>query len=368
MAKLQEGMILARGSIGAYTFRKTDGGIVVSEKTANRRDRRTRANMQQRTQWANIQAMYRVMREYVLDCFEECDTLRKANNAFMHFNVGRCPVYLPKRLSGTTACVVAPYQVSNGMLKPIFHTISPEGLMNSDIRVGRYISPRTTVADFTRAVMRLNDEYYVGDTITLYVVSQSVGANGQDPEAHCVHFAIRLDSADRRHLSDIEGWDDWITVREGCLGLTPELVGMGATFVHTRRSQGGELRASAQTLVCNNELFATFSSEEAFKTAVDSYGGFTREKHTLTPSFASDKASHYVVIQSEDESLGHVLPHSGRYMNGNSLQLSATPIGGAQFVCWTDLDDNIVSEEPSCLVTVTSGAVYIAHFELRIEN
>lgn len=362
MAKLDDELFKARGSVGSVTFRKTQNGTVMSEKCSSRRDRRTRANMQQRTQWGNIQAMYRLMREHLAHTFEDCGSLRKANNMYMHLNVGRCPVYLPKSMTGTSACVVAPHQISYGLLKPVLHSLTANKMLSTNIHVGRNITGQTSVADFSHLVITLNEDFRNGDSITLYVLRQHPAANGLFPEASCSAYEIRLDTSDNSTISRLPGWNEWWKFRDGCLVLKPALSSMAVAFVHTRVDARGNVKASSQTLVCENPLLAQYSSEEAFLAAAQSYGGFTSERRFLAPNDPSGKKSYPVLIQSSDEALGSVLPHSGRFLAGDMLQLSATPAEGAAFECWTDLDDNIVSEEPVCQVSVSSGAAYIAHF------
>lgn len=362
MAKLDDELFQARGSFGSCTIRRTQDGTVLSEKITKRHDRRTYANMRQRTQWGNIQAMYRLLRDYLPETFEDCGSLRKANNMYMHFNVGRYPVYLPKNLSGTSACVVAPHQISNGVLKPVLHTVSSNGMLATNIRVGRNIVGQTPISEFSKLIISLNDDYHNGDKITLYVVQQLPEEGRMFPEASCTAYEILLDTAESRPISTLPGWNKLWKFRDGCLVLKPVLASMGVAFVHTRVNSRGEVKASTQVLVCENPLLAKYSSEEALEAASQSYGGFTSERRFLAPEDAAGKKTYPVMVQSSDETLGTVEPRSGRFFSGNTLLLSAKAAEGASFDCWTDLEDNIVSNEPVCSITVHCGAGYIAHF------
>ena len=110
------------GSVGDFTFKQLNGQTVVSEKVTNMRNPRSDGQMKTRTKFTNIVAMYSLIRPRLRKAFETKPAGVSDYNMFMKVNMQKEPVYLTKQQVAGGACVVAPYQITQGSLPSIVVT------------------------------------------------------------------------------------------------------------------------------------------------------------------------------------------------------------------------------------------------------
>ena len=151
------------GSAGNLTFKNLNGQTVVSEKVTHIRNPRTNAQMQTRTKWANIVAMYKGIRPLLNYGFESRPKNCSDYNMFVKVNMQRTPVYLTKQQVAGGACVAAPYQFTQGSLPAIVVTGSGNGAKTDIYLGGITLGSATTVAQFAQAVVENNADYRYGD-------------------------------------------------------------------------------------------------------------------------------------------------------------------------------------------------------------
>ena len=95
------------GSAGNITFRRLNGETVVSEKVTQIRNPRSNAQMQTRTKWGNIIAMYKGIRPLLNYGFEAKPKTLSDYNMFVKVNMQRTPIYLTKQAVAGGACIAA---------------------------------------------------------------------------------------------------------------------------------------------------------------------------------------------------------------------------------------------------------------------
>ena len=165
-----------KGSAGDLTFKTVSGRTIVSEKTTRVKNSRTTAQQKVRMKWANMVQMYKGIAPLLNNGFETKATGVSDYNMFVKVNSQRIPVYLTKSLVANGACIVAPYQITQGTLTSI--VIQGEGAKaTTNISLGKLtINASTTIAEFSNAVVQNNSEYEYGDQISFFSILQKVNA------------------------------------------------------------------------------------------------------------------------------------------------------------------------------------------------
>ena len=271
MGKLSGIISKLSGSAGNITFKRRMGETVVSEKVTHIRNPRSNAQMQTRTTWGNIIAMYRGIRP-LLNCgFENKPRNLSDYNMFVKVNMQRTPIYLTKQSIAGGACIATAYQITQGSLPSIVTSGSGQNI-TTDISLGSDgISASTTVAQFARMVVTNNEQYQYGDQISFFLVKQKVNAETEIP--YCVFSASKviLDSAD----TETKLWDivnkNGFSAQDGCLGHSGNDGDCSFCWVHSRKMDGKTL-VSTQSLVANNSKEAEYKGELAYNLAKSSFG------------------------------------------------------------------------------------------------
>ena len=271
MGKLTGIISKISGSAGNVTFKQRGGETIVSEKVTQIRNPRTDAQMQTRTKWGNIIAMYKGIRPLLNYGFESKPKNLSDYNMFVKVNMQRTPVYLTKAAISGGACVAAPYQISQGSLPAI--VLSGSGnATKTDIYLGTLtLSATTTVAQFAQAVVENNADYKYGDQISYFLVVQQVNADTGIPYCQFSACKVILDAAD----TETKLWD--IVFRNGFSASDASLAHSGNDgdcafcWVHTRKSDGKTL-VSSQSLVAVNSKLAEYQGDMAYNLAKSSFG------------------------------------------------------------------------------------------------
>lgn len=272
------------GSAGNLTFKQSGGQTIVSEKITQTTDAKSALQQKQRMKWANVIRMYQVLRPYMKLAFGGSQNRRTDYNKFVSANLALTPVYLIKSEVNAGACIVTPYQITHGKLKSI--TVSGKGSQAvTNISLGSLtIDTNTTVAQFSNAVVQSNKLFEYGDQITYFLVHQLLNEVTGVPMAEVDACCVVLDkSSDVKLLELVD--QRGFAVQEGCLAAKPstDFGDHGMVWIHSRKNPSdASTLVSAQYLIVENALLAQYQSQEAYDTAVNSYGG-TNTVY-LTPS------------------------------------------------------------------------------------
>ena len=258
------------GSVGDFTFKQLNGQTIVSEKVTNVHNPRTEAQMKTRTKFTNIVAMYSLIRPRLRKAFETKPAGVSDYNMFMKVNMQKEPVYLTKQQVAGGACVVAPYQITQGSLPAIVVTGSGQNAA-TDIRLGGLsINASTTIAELSQAIVQNNPNFKYGDQLSYFIVRQYVNAETLIPYATCDACALVLDAT-----NDDEAWDVLIqggfSSVDGKLGHSGNDGDCAYGWVHTRKVNG-KLLISSQSLVSANTKLADYQGDIAYTLARTSYG------------------------------------------------------------------------------------------------
>lgn len=276
-----------KGSAGDLTFKTVSGRTIVSEKTTTVKNSRTISQQKVRMKWANMIQMYKGIAPLLNNGFETKAAGVSDYNMFVKVNSQRTPVYLTKSLVASGACVVAPYQITQGSLPSII-TKGEGSKAVTDINLGNLtIGASTTVAEFSNAVVQNNKEYEYGDQLSFFDVSQKTNAATGVPYGYFKAEAVVLDKEKNSPLLAIVSKTGF-TSTGGYLAHGDDEGNGAFCWVHSR-NRNHKTIISSQTLIDNNKLLASYTSPDAYEEAVESYGGY---KDTfLTPSEGSTGSS-----------------------------------------------------------------------------
>ena len=259
------------GSAGNLTFKSLNGQTVISEKVTHIRNPRTNAQMQTRTKWGNIIAMYKGIRPLLNYGFEAKPKTLSDYNMFVKVNMQRTPIYLTKQAVAGGACIATAYQISQGSLPAIVVSGSGQNGV-TDIRLGGLtIGSNTTVADFSAAVVNNNPDYKYGDQISFFLVKQLVNANTEIPYCQFSAAKVILDAANEDKLADVTGSSHGFASADGVLAHVGNDGDCAYAWVHTRKSDGKTL-VSSQSLVSANTKEAEYKGDAAYNLSKSSYG------------------------------------------------------------------------------------------------
>ena len=271
MGKLTGIISKISGSAGNVTFKLRSGETIVSEKVTQVRNPRTNAQMQTRTKWGNIIAMYKGIRPLLNYGFEAKPKTLSDYNMFVKVNMQRTPIYLTKQAVAGGACVATAYQISQGSLPAIVLTGTGQNV-KTDIRLGgESITSSTTVAQFSAAVVQNNVDYRYGDQISFFLVKQMVNAETGIPYCQFSAAKVILDAANTETLADVTGNSHGFASADGMLAHVGNDGDCAYAWVHTRKSDGKTL-VSSQSLVSANSQEAEYKGDAAYNLSKSSYG------------------------------------------------------------------------------------------------
>jgi len=275
MGKLSGIISKISGSAGNVTFKVRNGETIVSEKVTQVRNPRTNAQMQTRTKWGNIIAMYKGIRPLLNYGFENKPKNLSDYNMFVKVNMQRPAVYLTKQQVAGGACVACAYQFTQGSLPAIVLSGTGNGT-KTDIYLGSLtISGTTTVAQFSQAVVENNADYKYGDQISFFRIQQKTNEETGIPYCQFSASKVVLDAAD----TETKLWD--IVNRVGfassdsCLGHNESTFVGAFGWVHSRKGDGKTLVSSQSLVAVNDTLLAEHQGELAYNLAKSSYGSGT---------------------------------------------------------------------------------------------
>lgn len=278
------------GKVGQIIYRQTKYGTVAYEaKAKSSVPQRTEGQMQIRTQWSNLAAVYKQFNSTLKKGFEGLNGQMSDYNAFIQANTNVVRVYVPKQVRLNGGSVLAPYQITRGSLPSIAISKNGDGVLVSDISVGSLaIGDSTTVAEFSAAVIAFNEGWQNGDQITFFYGQQSVDAVTGIPRARISGWKVVLDTTDAMPLNEVSGSIGFASVQGSgssgyVLGMSLAISDGAAVWVHSRDASGSELKVSTQYMYVDSSVLAQFQGDGAFGSAADSYGGINTSAVYLQP-------------------------------------------------------------------------------------
>ena len=278
---------MIRGSVGGYTYRQTKHGIIVSEKIAKGRRMPTLAQCRVRYKLTNLANFAAVLFAALRFGFEKGSGNEVAK--FVAANRGMQPVFIPKCLAASRACVVVPCQMTSGSLPPVHNTLDDGNRLVSDIAVGTLaIGASTTVGELSGAIVANNPDWRDGDRLTLVVATQRVGGIPQRPVpvVELAKYEVTLGSGAEPLSTVIPS--RLLASADGMLAMAAPLANQGAGFIHSRDVDGKTKVGTAFMAANNAETVSAYSSTEALIATANSYGGYREPSFLDTDPRSAD--------------------------------------------------------------------------------
>ena len=279
------------GKVGQLLYRQTRTGTVISELPVKPAiPRRSARQMDRRTQWGNLAAIYKQFDSMLRRGYENLPPQMSVFNAFIQANIDVVKVYITKTIKLNGGAILAPYQITRGSLSSISMAKNASNILVSSIRLGTLtIDANTTVGQFSQAVIDNNDSFDEGDQLTFFHGIQAIDTVTRTPRATIRGYKVVLSIAD-----DTKLWDVVIklgfSMTDGHLATSEEITNGAAVWVHSREAADGTLKVSTQFFYAENSALATYQSNTAIIASVNSYGGINSaavylqpELNTVTP-------------------------------------------------------------------------------------
>ena len=288
MAKISGVATQLSGKVGQLIYRQTKYGTVVYEARKTSVPQRTEAQMQVRTQWSNLAAVYKQFNQTLKNGFEGLNGKMTDYNAFIQANTNVVKVYVPKRVRLNGGSVLAPYQITRGTLPSIAMTKGAGGVLVSDVSVGSLvIGAETTVADLANAVIALNDGWQAGDQLTFFYGVQMTDAVTRIPRARIYGYKVMLNPGDSTPLLEVVGAVGFTSVASAgsgfVLGMDRAIEDGAAVWIHSREDGNGGLKVSTQFMYVDSSVLAGYQTSAAMAGAANSYGGINAQAVYLQP-------------------------------------------------------------------------------------
>lgn len=295
MAKVTGVATQLSGRVGQLVYRQTKSGTVVYEARKLQKPQRSQAQMQVRTQWTNLAAVYRQFNQTLKKGFEGLGGRMNDYTAFLQANVNAVKVYVPRHVRLNGGSVLAPYQITRGSLPSIAVKVGADGVLVSDLRLGQLqVGADTTVAMLSEALMACNDGYEAGDQLTFFYGQQTLDSVTGTPRARIAGYRVTLDPADDTPLWEVVSALGFSSVADASgaeylLGMCSPITEAAAVWIHSREDVSGALKVSTQFLYVDSSLLAGYQTESAMQAAADSYGGINSGAVYLNPHSGTDR-------------------------------------------------------------------------------
>ena len=277
------------GKVGQYIYRQTRTGTVVSEAPVKPVvPLRTARQMNIRTQWANLGAIFKAFNGMLRKGFENLPSHMSVYNAFIQANLGLVKVYITRLIRLNGGSILAPYQITRGSLPSITLSQTTARLTKSSISLGSLnISATTTIGQLAAAILENNPDFEPYDQLTCFIGSQALDSATRTPRTTIKGHKIILDPDDTTVLWSVVDKFGFSTV-EGFLGTAATVRDGAIAWVHSREDEAhGILKVSSQFLYVENSSLATYQAPAALTASIDSYGGINRSAVYLQPDLAS---------------------------------------------------------------------------------
>ncbi|KAA6340455.1 hypothetical protein EZS27_011676 [termite gut metagenome] len=265
-----------KGQNGDISVFMKNGEQITRSINREPKNPRTPKQMAQRVQYANLVRTFKVMATSLRGSYQEIPKIQSYYNHFLQTNLGHIKVYLTKEESKQKACVVAPYQISEGLLDPIQITTQADILLTS-IRLPQAftITPVTTVGQFSIALLSVNPSVRRGDQLTIVHNLQTLIEPTNIPRMSMrLHYVvINTESTDILYEQVPQSL---YYVNNGYIATDANAEMGGIAYIWSRQDPNHPNKAllSPQSIVLTpgNTIYQKYSSETKKQEAIKSYG------------------------------------------------------------------------------------------------
>lgn len=295
MAILKSGLGTFSGKIGGIRAWESNGRTIVASYDVKCKNPKTEAQMKQRLKLINILNNYRVLKPALLENFEGIAGNRNAATFFRKYNLRQKPVWLTKTDALYHKVVLAPYCVSQGIIKPIEYSLSSAGL-TSNIDLGTTDKKVTTdVTNLAYAILQNHEDWSNGDTLQIVAMRQSLKDNLKSDSSRAEMEAVTLimTTGKNQPLDSVVGVNHLksmgITIanHDGRLGIDisnrSDYV-YALALVHGRGTGIKRLLSTQNLVLSDTSIYDHYASSEQMVEALKSYKTKMEPDAYLSPS------------------------------------------------------------------------------------
>lgn len=237
--------------------------------------RRSYKQQTNRVKWANLVNFYKVSKGWMHGAFEFKKPTQSDYNRFMQLNKAFSEVSLPKNYAESGAAVPYYYRISEGSLQQVVISTTDETRYTNIVTtINPTVLQTGTIGELSTNLIENNAFLKNGMQLTLviYNVEQNIMLM---PVLDCSALELTLDTESGQSCAS-NGFAARINVvsAESAKYIGLDKIGMDAwVSVILSDSTGGTLKVSTASLVPGDtDIMDAFTSEEALKTAIESYG------------------------------------------------------------------------------------------------
>lgn len=295
MAILKSGLGTFSGKIGGIRAWESNGRTIVASYDVKCKNPKTEAQMKQRLKLINILNNYRVLKPALLENFEGIAGNRNAATFFRKYNLRQKPVWLTKTDALYHKVVLAPYCVSQGIIKPIEYSLTSAGL-TSNIDLGTTDKEVTTdVTNLAHAILQNHEDWSNGDTLQIVAMRQSLKDNLKSDSSRAEMEAVTLimTTGKNQPLDSVVGVNGLknmgITIanHDGRLGIDisnrSDYV-YALALVHGRGTGIKRLLSTQNLVLSDTSIYDHYASSEQMVEALKSYKTKMEPDAYLSPS------------------------------------------------------------------------------------
>ena len=315
MAKVYGASSDLSGKIGNITYMKTKYGTIAYPSTVHSKvPRRSERQMEIRTQWVNLGAIYRQFNQTLKKAFEDAGNM-SSYNAFLQANINVVKVYITKQERLNGGSVLAPYLITRGSLESIAWDVNEQNVLVTNLALGDLvIDENTTISQVSSAIIKNNVDWKNGDQLAFFIGVQNIDPMTHTPRARITGCKLLIDVNGTQKLWEVVNKVGFASIAgtEGTgnfLCMSTPVTNGAAAWVHSRNNSDDTLQISTQNLYVDTAILDSYTDGSAFESSANSYGGINTGDVFLDPKgYASSYGT---------GALGTVNPEPGTGSGGN---------------------------------------------------
>ena len=264
------------GKVGAYSFYTSTGGRQVARIANNSSNygetaKRTVAMQTRRSRWGNLVSFYSANKDLMARAYERKGANLSDYNRFMQLNIPLASVSLVKDDFMRGMAILQEYVIADGSLPEIDVAEVEEGAMVFNLLTtldGEFKD--LTIGAISVDLLNKNPQLQEGDQIT-FLSYTNAGATPSTIRIYRNLCEMTIDTKSAVSFSTLK-YADIVAGNGNKVAIAGQGDVFGQAIIHSR-SVGGSLLVSHAKITLNSEtLVKQFSTPEAVKKAIDSYG------------------------------------------------------------------------------------------------
>ena len=265
-----------KGRIGAYSFYTSSGGRQVARIANNSSNygetaKRTEAMQTRRSRWGNLVSFYSSNKDLMSRAYERKAANLSDYNRFMQLNVPIATVSLVKDSFMRGMAILQEYIVADGSLPEISATSAGNGEMvfNLNTSLEEELG-ELTIGAVSTDLLDVNPQLREGDQLT-FISWINAGTTPSTIRIHRRLCEMTIDSHSTTLFSSLP-YGEIVAGNGSNIAIAGVDGVFGAAIIHSRAVDGNLLVSHAKIKLSSTTLVEQFSSADAVKQAIASYG------------------------------------------------------------------------------------------------